>query len=40
VSRRLWPVRWLLAIPHYIVPANIERATVEPSLPIFIEVLG
>jgi hypothetical protein len=39
LSRWLWLVKWLLAIPHYIVLAGIEQATVEPSLPFFIEVL-
>ena len=37
-SRGLWLVTWLLAIPHYIVLGGIEQATVEPSLPFFIEV--
>ena len=37
-SRRLWLVEWLFAIPHSIVLGGIEPATVEPSLPFFIEV--
>ena len=38
-SRRLWLVTWSRAIPHYIVLGGIERATVEPSLPLLSEVL-
>ena len=39
MSRWLWLVTWSRAIPHYIVLGGIERATVEPSLPLLSEVL-